>query len=405
MLFLVVFVAVNDWHAGRTSESPRNLRMIRSLLLIAALAACTAPTPDQAASSTPPLRTTPATTLPPATPPPRPPGYAVTSGDHIDLITEPGVGVDITTRVIARADASARAIETEFGRSFDNRPSVYLFTSDQSFKDALVGLFGYGNPAAERSAMSAAALALPPQTIILNWSRIAAGNSLSAVHHELVHLIVGQRLKPGAFIPAWLNEGTAYLSETTLPGMEWLASTIRYGAASMAANKALLHWNRIERHAFPPITGVGRDFAYVQSAQMVSFLREDVRPEGLLRIFELIEQGAGFEAAYQQVAGRGIGEFAAALPDRFFALAPAYPGIVLAGDAPTGDGPSLLVYGLEPRTPVSVELRSSVARAVSSGTTDDGGLYFVLLANVASGSYTATVSGSRSTTATIRIGR
>jgi hypothetical protein len=380
--------------------------MIRSFLLAACLAACTSPTFDQAASPTAAVAVTSATTpVPSLTPPPRPSGHAVTEGAHVLVISEPGLGDDVITRVMSRAETSALAVEAEFGKSFDYRPSLYLLASDESVAETLVGLFGYGGPAAERTASSASAFAIPPQIVIVNWSRVSESNTLSPVHHELVHLIVGQRLKRGAYIPAWLNEGMAFLSETTLPEMEWLASTIRYGAASMAANKVLFPWNRIERHSFTNVKDLSRDLAYVQSAQMVSFLREDLGRDGLGRIFSLVEQGAGFEAAYQQVAGKGIGEFAAALPDRMLALAPAYPGTALAPDAPIGRGPSLLVYGLKPRTPVSIELLAPGARLLSSGTTDDGGLYFVLLSNVAAGTYTASVSGSATATATVRVVR
>jgi hypothetical protein len=380
--------------------------MIRRVVLVLVMAACSPPTAEQPVATptavTAAPATSPASTLPP---PPRPAGHTVTERDHVVLVSEPGLGADIITRVSDRAEGSALSLETDFGKTFDYRPTVYVLATDESVKQTLVSLFGYGNPAAERTATSAAALAIPPQIVVVNWSRVSASNTLSAVHHELVHLIVAQRLKRGAYIPAWLNEGMAHLSETTLPGMEWLASTIRYGSASLAANKDLFPWNRIERHTFAYITQGSRDYAYVQSAQMVSFLRDDVGRDGLVRIFALVEEGAGFEAAYQQVAGKGIGEFAAALPDRMLALAPAFPGIVVAGDAPTGPGPSLLVYGLRPRTPVSIELRAGGARATSSGTTDDGGLYFVLLDTVSTGTYTATVTGSATTTATIRVVR
>lgn len=378
------------------------MRVLLVTLLLAA--ACAAPPAAVTASPPPTATPSPSPTL---TPHPRPAGYTVVAGSGVDVLGEPGVPAAALERVRKQAEQSVVAIAADVDHAFEPRPAIYVFASTASFETGLVRVFELPAGTAARTAQSASAVAMRPSEVAANWSKLEKYNVLSAIHHELTHLAIMQRLPVDRSLPAWLNEGTAYLAETTLLGMTRRANEIRYTTASLAHGKDLFSWTDLEGPTFAGRAAIDPAASYSQAAQMVQFVQDEVGKDALRRILALMDRGEAFENAFRDVMGKPMGDLVTLFPDRALALAPSYPGMVVSVDAPIGGGPTLLLYGFPAQAAVEVALTDAAGhRYVGDGTITTSGTYTATLGDVAPGTYRATATaGGASATASVAVSR
>ena len=360
-------------------------------LLLLALIAGGCQTPDAVTASASPSPSPTSSLTPTPTPTltahPRPSGYTEISGVGVDILGEPGVAPKDLARVRAQAEASVIAIANDTGRPFDPTPTVYVFGTTASFVTGLQGVFQMQSGTAARVGSSAVAIALRPSEVALNWSELSDLNVLSPIHHELLHLMIVERLPTNRTLPAWLNEGSARLSETTLAGMQWSDIEIRSVTASLAATNRLFSWTDLEGPTFAGKASLDPLAAYSQSAEMVRFLRQRVGPDVLRRILARMDEGAPFDNAYGDVVGASVIELVTAFPAYVKELAAGAPAITVTKDAPTGRGPLLIAYGLPPGESIEVRLTNPAGRWSSTGKVAAEGIYESALDKLPAGTY------------------
>jgi hypothetical protein len=312
--------------------------------------------------------------------------------------------------VVARAvDPDVAHLEREFGREFKQRPLIYVFGSTQSYADGLNTIFHYDPADAQRTASrSDAAFPFDPgYAIVINWERVRAYSPMTALRHELTHMMIQEIVGPAtpSLVPTWLNEGLATLQEFTIPGSRWDATTHRYAAASMTSHNALFslddltaleRWRESNEDEAP--------YQYYASTQAVQFLFDDIGMSGVVKLIDAVAAGTPFVDAFRSISGKPFEEFAAAYPTRVRALASAYPGVATAPDTARGPGLSIVVYGFAPSTVVTISVASGSVYGGVQGRTDRYGVEVSSLgSDWPSGTYTITArGGGRTATTTAR---
>lgn len=277
--------------------------------------------------------------------------FALMSG-AADLRIEAALSRDDDEAVAATVAADIPAVEREFERSFLVRPVIYVFGSVESYSDGFVRIFGYPRATATFVAENSVSFFEPSLRLIaVNWEAIRARRPVSAIRHELTHLMTLDACAPRCdLVPAWLNEGQARLAEAVVPGGEWRLLRVRYEAASMAATDTVLPLNTlVSQLSWNALTDWAGYFKYQESARAVELLREDVAGIApIARIYERLRRGQNLAQTYAALTGRSFNDFVAGLPDRMRAAVPAGQGLIAV--APT----SYLVYGFRPASTITI---------------------------------------------------
>lgn len=322
-------------------------------------------------------------------------GFTLRMGSTVDVWVENTIDAPTVARIVSQADTDASKIQADFGREFTNIPVVYMFASSASYVAGLQTLMGYTFDQAKRIADTNDAVFQPlTKLVVANWAAISKYQPQSAVRHELSHAMTSQIIGTNPSLPAWLDEGHAYLEEITMPGARWLEMNSRYGTASMASSGTLIPLADLTSPIiWASRTGAAATFQYLEAAQAVLMLRTDLGQPGIVRILELMGQGQTFETAYASVSGRPFSTFVSSFFSRAYALAPRYPAIATVDDSPIGPGLSFIAYGFPPSAPVTVEVRSSTVGSVFGDTlTAYGTVFYYLTAEWPAGTYSITVS-------------
>lgn len=329
--------------------------------------------------------------------------------DDIDLWVEssPMISPAVADRLADLAERDAKAIQTEFARPFAKIPVVYAFASAASYETGLQVITGFSATQAKQVAANSNAMFHPTSKVILaNWSSIASYVPQSAIRHELSHAMVDQIAGTNPNVPAWLNEGHAYLEEPPMPYGRWLDMLSRYGTASMAATGTLYPLVQMESSfVWASRTGYAATYQYYESAQVVLMLRGDVGEAGIVRILELMGEGKTVADAYALVSGKPYSDFVSAIPDRAKALATTYPGLTTVSDSPVGQGLSFIAYGFIPNRSVTLEIRLGDHATVRTETSNQfGSIYHYLGSGWTSGTYQITaLQGAASVAVTVPV--
>ena len=269
-----------------------------------------------------------------------------------DLRIEASLSRDDQEDAAATAAADMPAVEREFERTFRARPVIYVFASVESYADGLVGIFGYPRATATFVAANSVAFFEPSLRLIaVNWEAVRARRPISAIRHELTHLLTLDACSPRCdLVPAWLNEGQGRLAEALVPGGEWRLLRVRYEAASMAVTGTLIPLNTlVSQFSWNSLTDWAGHFKYQESARAVELLREDIGGSApIARIYERLRTGQNLAQAYAALTGRSFDDFVASLPSRMRAGIPAGQGLIAV--APT----SYLVYGFPPASTITI---------------------------------------------------
>jgi hypothetical protein len=323
-----------------------------------------APSPSPLALPTtspePPFIRTPAPApTPTATPDASPPvtreiagiDFALVPG-AADLRIESGLARDQHAMVAATVTADIPAVEREFERSFAARPVIYVFGSIETYTEGFVRVFGYPRATATFVAENSVSFFEPSLRLIaVNWEAIRVRHPISAIRHELTHLLTLDACAPRCdLVPAWLNEGQGRLAEALVPGGDWRLLRVRYEAASMARTGTLIPLNTlVSQFAWNSLTDWAGYFKYQEAARAVELLREDVGGSApIARIYERLRRGQNLAQAYAALTDRSFDDFVSTLPGRMSAAVPAGQGLLTI--APT----SYLLYGFPPASTITI---------------------------------------------------
>ncbi len=321
--------------------------------------------------------------------------FALKLASNADVYVEMSIDPATAAKAVAQADADVLQVQTDYGRNFGQMPTIYLFATTPSYTAGLQTLLGYSTLEAATTAQRTEAIFQPrTQLVLANWSAISKFQPMSAIRHELTHLMNSQIIGTNPTMPAWFDEGLAVSEELTLPASKWQTMIERYRTASMAATGTLIPLADLSSPLLwatrPSPSG---SYQYAEGQQAVAMLRADLGNAGVVRILELMGVGRSFDDAYATVAGRPFAEFAVAFPARAKALAPAYPSIVAVDDSPLGGGITWIYFGFTPGTRVTLEIRSSTQGNVFNETVNVFGAEWGYLATSwPAGTYNITVN-------------
>ncbi len=327
--------------------------------------------------------------------------FRLTKTATADVYMEATISTTDSQSVLSTVDADVQQVQTDFARTYLQRPAVYSFATTSSYQLGLSSVFSIVTAQIADAANAPALFWAANQSVAMNWQVLQNSKQMTALRHELTHLMVFQVTSTNfRNVPAWLNEGTARLEELTVAGTKGFEISNRYGAASMAANNLLYSFADItDQNQWNSRAGLLKTYEYREAALAVQFLRDDLGAAGVLRIFDTIARGAIFPTAYSTVAGKQFDSFSADFPNRVRTLSPTYPAVAAAFD------PGVLIvfpYGFAPASSVTitVEISGDYRPTTLTRLTDTYGTYAVAFADPPVGSYTITVAGTNGTAKT-----
>lgn len=345
------------------------LRLLRIVVVLVALVALvaivgvTVPVLTSLQSSDCGTSGSPTTTVPPSIAVPPAAGqqssvggftFTVRATAHSDLFIERSISAADAEAVAAIADVDVLEVQTTYGRAYSARPPVYVFPTPAAYTTGLQTVMG------ESAAQAAAVNPLEAGVLVgtkvaLDWQKVRAERPFTTLRHELTHLMIAQIAKPGAEIPAWINEGSARLEEFTITGTQELSTSSRYEAASMVAvGNYFSVPDLASQETWRSRQGFSALYEYSEAAQIVQLLRDDVGIAGEVRIFDLMGQGRTFDAAFQTVTGKTLAAFSSTIATRLRALSASYPYLATA-DTPDG-GLIYILYGFQPSSTVTLDI-------------------------------------------------
>ncbi len=322
--------------------------------------------------------------------------FVVNSSGSSDIYVESSITAVDQQAIAAQAASDVLQVQTDFARSFTQRPRIYVFATTTGYTTGLSSVLGLS--ATEAASFGAKTLGIYASGLVAigaNWQLISSPKPISTIRHELTHMMEHQIVTTGA-MPAWFDEGSARLEDLTVSGSQHRVLDNVYGAASMAATNTLLTlddltsvttWNA----RTPPLS----TYQYYGASQAVQFLQNDLGKTGWLRLYDLMAQGQTFAAAYQTVANQPFTTFSSAYAQRVKALAPTYPGIATALDSVAGAGFSFELYGFPPSATVNISVSGPVSAVPTSSGVNTIGTYKSYLGSAfPPGTYTVTVTWS-----------
>ncbi|HEV8535458.1 MAG TPA: hypothetical protein VGR87_07025 [Candidatus Limnocylindria bacterium] len=275
-----------------------------------------------------------------------------------DLRVEPSLSRADEALVGAVIEADIPAVEREFERAFAARPVIYVFATTEGYVQGFVRIFGYTPTVAAFVAENSISFFEPSLGLIaVNWDAIRGRRPITAIRHELTHLLTLDACTPRCdLVPAWLNEGQGRLAEALAPGGEWRLLRVRYESASMAETGTLIPLNTlVSQFAWNSLTDWAGYFKYQEAARAVELLREDVGgPAPMARVYERLRRGQNIAQAYAALTGRSFDDFVSGLAGRMRSSAPEARGIVAV--AREGASPSYLLYGFAPSSTVTLTI-------------------------------------------------
>ena len=303
----------------------------------------------------------------------------------VDLWTETSMSNAVADAIFARLVEDATAVEAYFGRRFDDPPSVFLFTSRQSFAAALERQFGFSAGTAGLLARQTGGVTLAGiDAVAINGESVLSAGRTTIFRHELTHVAV-HRLT-GDAVPAWLDEGLATLVEGGDP-----FGTDRATALSLLANDpGVLTIFGDERSWLQDNTDFG-GHAYGVAAEAVRVLEDQIGRSAVVPLLLRMGGGVPPSAAIEDALGEPLARFIIQLPGR--ALADCRQGIFVSAGRP--DGLRIwYAYGFRPQASAAVTVDGQGQAYAFRVVTDRYGVYTGTLGTpMAPGSYVLQVTG------------
>jgi hypothetical protein len=302
----------------------------------------------------------------------------------VELWTETSMSVAVADAIFATLVEDATAVETYFGRTFDDPPTVFLFTSRQSFATALERQFGFSADTAALLARQTGGVTLAGiDAVAINGESVLNAGRTTIFRHELTHVAV-HRLS-GDAVPAWLDEGLATLVEERDPyGID------RATALSLLANDpGVLTIFGEDRSWLQNNTDFG-GHAYGVAAEAVRVLEERIGRSAVVPLLQRMGAGAPAAAAIEDALNEPLARFVIELPGR--ALAECRQGLFVS--AGRGDGLRIwYAYGFRPQGSAAVAVDGQGQHYAFRVVTDRYGVYTGTLGTpMAGGSYVLQVT-------------
>lgn len=302
--------------------------------------------------------------------------FRVDSSGPGDVYTETSITTADAAAIKTQVSADVAAIQTDYGRAFTRRPTLYVMATTTSYTTALRTVFGFDAQTAQQA--GANSLGIFDEELVAtasDWQKIAPQKPLSNFRHELTHQMEFQ-ISRGASIPAWFNEGNARLEDLTVAGSQYKVIVNKYGAASMASLGVLIPLTELVSQATwnARPTPMG-SYQYYEASQAVQLIRNDVGATGVIRILELLAQGQSFEAAYTSTSGQPYANFLSTYAARIRGIAPTYPAITTAGDSIVGPGLSFMLYGFTANAQVTINVSGAASATPQTVAVSSIGTY------------------------------
>ncbi len=220
-------------------------------------------------------------------------GWEELSSPPFTIRYRPGSG-EFARDVAERAGAFRRDISLRLGLSAQGPFTLTIAQSREELTSLMPG--GHAPPT------WAAALAFPRRGTVFLLSPGALGpqegNYWQVVHHEMVHLVVGEAaLKRETAFPRWLDEGLA----TYLAGEMTLPRLLHLGWAQVTGQT--IPFGELEND-FPE--GSGRaEVAYAQSYLFVRYLAQHYGPEAVPKVVAALLREGELDGALRSALGVG----------------------------------------------------------------------------------------------------
>lgn len=200
-------------------------------------------------------------------------------------------GDEVGPTLLDAAVSGLQLLQEDMGIELQQDVEFYIYGSAEEMRDAVLYIQDW-----------AGGVAFPEYNVILMGvpPGIADSWGRSTVRHELAHLVVGQfgQSCVGGRRPTWLEEGLAMYAE---------------GAPSEQVRSDLARG--VRENSFAPVRSLNGAFpahdaeassAYSQSYSLVTFLREAYGQEKIQALLLALAQGAGTDAALEQVYGFNV---------------------------------------------------------------------------------------------------
>jgi hypothetical protein len=302
----------------------------------------------------------------------------------VDLWTETSGSTPVADAIFATLVQDATAVEAYFGRTFDDPPAVFLFTSRQTFATALEQQFGFSADTAGLLGRQAGGVTLAGiDAVAINGESVLNAGRTAIFRHELTHVAV-HRLT-GDSVPAWLDEGLATLVEAgDAFGVD------RATALSLLANDpAVLTIFGDARSWLQNNTDFG-GHAYGVAAEAVRVLLDRIGRPALVPMLQRMGAGVPPEAAIEDALAEPLARFVIELPGR--SLADCRQGILVS--AARSDGLRIYyAYGFRPQGSTAITVDGQGQHYAFRAVTDRYGVYTGTLGTpMAGGSYVLQVT-------------
>jgi hypothetical protein len=263
----------------------------------------------------------------------------------VDLWTETTMSPAIAESIYATLVEDAAAVRAFFGRDLGDPPAVLLFTSRQSFANALERQFGFTAEVAALFARQTGGVTLAGiDAVAINGESVLAAGRSTIFRHELAHVAIHRLTGPS--VPAWLDEGLATVVEERDPlGVD------RATALSILANDpgALTIFG--DDRPWLAVNTELDGHAYGVAAEAVRVIDARIGRGSLVAMLDRMGSGAPPQAAIEDALGEPLSRFAVALPGR--ALGACRQGLFASAARP--DGLRIwFAYGFRPQSSVAV---------------------------------------------------
>ena len=321
------------------------------------------------------------------------------AADGADVYTATTITGSAAQTIVTQVESDVARVEADYARSFSGTPTVFALDTATTFAAAARDVGGIRTTLPDWAAGVCVCYGTNADWVFVNWSLESGDGAHTTIRHELTHVMQHDAIDPRVVLPAWFDEGNARGEEMTVQWTQWWAAVQRYRSASMASLGRLFSLDDLASPAaWSARSAADATYEYAVAYQAVTLLRSDLGAAGLLRLFALMDEGHAFDDAYAIVSARTIDEFAAMLPHRVLALAPAYPGVASAPDSPAGPGLTFIVYGLPPDAPVSYRFTGPTSSVLATRSADAYGVVYGYIDDrFRPGTYTFTLTWSGGT--------
>ncbi|HEV2009807.1 MAG TPA: hypothetical protein VGS17_02115 [Candidatus Limnocylindria bacterium] len=228
----------------------------------------------------------------------------------MQLWTEIGVSGPIVDGALRLVIADSVAVQEYFGRSYQQPPAVFLFTSRQSFSLAMQRHFGVDPAvAAQLSQQLLGVLLTGSDAVAINGEGIVTSARPVVYRHELAHVLLHQLA--GDDIPAWLDEGLATRVSAVDPA---IVDPARAGAIAFLRTDRRALTIFTDRRDWQTVNASFGGRAYGVAAEAVLEIERRVGRSGVTALLEALGQGASLEEGFHALAGETLDDFIARLP-------------------------------------------------------------------------------------------